>query len=128
MSDFAPHAPPQPCPGFTLIEVLIALAIVSVALAAFVRMTSLATANIEHIGQQKLALLCAENALAELQAGTLPPPGIQTIGCTQGDRTLSGRVTIDPAGQGGLRAIVVEVYDSDRRLASLKTRLPENSR
>ncbi|THF60447.1 type II secretion system minor pseudopilin GspI [Pseudothauera rhizosphaerae] len=125
-----PHAPKRDRngqAGFTLIEVLIALAIVSVALAAFVRMTSQTTTNLGHLEQRALAMLSAENSLAELQVGTPPPPGIQAVDCPQADQPFICRVQIGPSQQG-VRFVSVEVYEgrnSHRRLASLQTRLPE---
>ncbi|WP_369326259.1 type II secretion system minor pseudopilin GspI [Alcaligenes nematophilus] len=116
--------------GFTLIEVLIALAIISVALAAFVRITSQTTTNLGHLEQRSLAMLSAENSVAELKIGILPAPGIQAVDCPQADQSFICRVQIGPA-QHGTRPVSVEVYpgrDNDRRLVSLQTRLPERPR
>lgn len=116
--------------GFTLVEVLIALTIVGVALAAFVRMTSQTTTNLERIEQRTLAMLSAENSISELRIGNLPAPGIQLIDCPQAERAFVCRVQVDPSQQG-IRTVSVEVYSSrssDQRLASLQTRLPESRR
>ncbi|MGE4593829.1 type II secretion system minor pseudopilin GspI [Alcaligenes sp.] len=116
--------------GFTLIEVLIALAIISVALAAFVRITSQTTTNLGHLEQRSLAMLSAENSVAELKISSLPAPGIQTIDCPQADQPFICRVQIGPT-QHGTRSVAVEVYpdrNTDRHLASLRTRLPEQTR
>lgn len=51
--------------GFTLIEVLMALAIVSIALAAIVRASSLTITNLGLLEPQSLAMLSAENRLAD---------------------------------------------------------------
>lgn len=121
--------PPQPS-GFTLIEVLVALAIAGVALSAFVRMTSQTTTNLGHVEQRALAMLSAQNSIAELRIGSLPPPGVQVLECPQADLALVCRVRIGPSQQG-LHAVTVEVHaghDSGQRLASLRTHLPQRRR
>ena len=57
--------------GFTLLEILIALAIVSVALAAVMRTTGMLTTNNGVLRDRALALMSAQNRLVELQ---LAPP------------------------------------------------------
>lgn len=114
--------------GFTLVEVLVALTIVGVALAAFARMTSQTTTNLERIEQRTLAMLSAENSISELRIANLPAPGIQLIECPQADRAFVCRVQVGRSQQG-IRAVSVEVYadrNSDQRLASLQTHLPES--
>ncbi|CAB3647146.1 type II secretion system minor pseudopilin GspI [Achromobacter pestifer] len=121
---------PQRQAGFTLIEVLIALAIISIALAAFVRLTSQTATNQGLLEQRSLAMLSAESSLAELQIGTLPSAGLQQIPCPQADQPFVCRVQIGPSQQG-VRSVSVDVYlgrNSDQRLASLQSRLLERRR
>ena len=75
--------------GFTLIEVLVALAMVAVALLAAVRAAgALAEANAE-MKLRLLAQLAADNRIAELRAaGAFPPLGTRTSACPQGRATL----------------------------------------
>jgi len=113
--------------GFTLIEVLIALAIVSVALAAFVRVTSQTTTNMTHIEQQTLAMLSAQNSLNEVRMTPLPPSGTHQAECPQGDKEFICRLQVGSLQQG-MRSVSIDVYlsqNSDRQLASLQTWLPE---
>jgi general secretion pathway protein I len=123
--------------GFTLIEVLMALAIVSIALAAIVRASSLTITNLGLLQQQSLAMLSAENRLAELRIGPPPAtPGVLRSACPQGGMPLVCRTEIGVAAQG-LRTVTVDVYGaegaeageggkgSERRLASLHTRVQE---
>ena len=65
--------------GFTLIEVLVALAIVAVALLAAVRAAgAMSQANAE-LRLRLLAQLAADNRIAELRAaGAFPPLGTRT--------------------------------------------------
>lgn len=116
--------------GFTLIEVLIALAIISIALAAFVRLTSQTATNLGRVEQNSLAMLSAQNSLAELQIDSLPSPGLRQVACPQGNEPFVCRVQIGPS-QDGLRTVSVDVYlgrGSDQRLASLQSQLPERRR
>lgn len=116
--------------GFTLIEVMVALAIISVALAAFVRLTSQTATNLGLLEQRSLAMLSAENSLAELQLSALPAAGVRQVECPQADQPFICRVQIGPSEQG-LRPVAVDVYpgrDSSQRLAGLQTRLPERRR
>ncbi len=63
--------------GFTLIEVLVALAIVSIALLAALRAAGQGTSNVEALRARLLAGWVAENVLAEQRArGDWPAPGI----------------------------------------------------
>lgn len=69
---------PGSCTGFTLIEVLVALAIVAVALAATLRTAGQGTANVGELRSRLLAGWVAENLLAEHRArGDWLPLGIQ---------------------------------------------------
>ena len=75
--------------GFTLLEVLIALAIVAVALAATVRALGLSTTGTQAILERSLALQAARNHLAELHLRrTIPAPGIHQTPCAQGPLAL----------------------------------------
>lgn len=74
--------------GFTLLEVLIALAIVAVTLVAGLKATSLVIRSAERQADRLLAQLCANNALAEIRLyQRLPDVGDITRTCE-----LSGRV------------------------------------
>jgi general secretion pathway protein I len=69
--------------GFTLIEVLIALAIVSIALAAVMRSVAVATDDQSRLRDRRLALMCAQDRWQELRlAGQAPQDARQR--CVQG--------------------------------------------
>lgn len=59
--------------GFTLIEVLIALAIVSIALAAVMRSVAVATDDQSRLRDRRLALMCAQDRWQELRLAAQPP-------------------------------------------------------
>ncbi len=116
-----PSRPPRAA-GFTLLEILIALAIVSVALAAVMRTTGMLTTNNGVLRERALALLSAQNRLIELQ---LAPPALTASGdkaaCPQGPLALvcDSRYT---DARDGARTVTVEVYLNHRptpRLATL---------
>lgn len=117
-----PPRPPARAAGFTLLEILIALAIVSVALAAVMRTTGMLTTNNGVLRERALALLSARNRLVELQ---LAPPaltaGRDTVACPQGALELVCDSRYADARQGA-RTVTVDVYLDHRptpRLATL---------
>ena len=113
--------------AFTLIEVLIALAIVSISLAAFVRLTSQSTASAGELEMRTLAMLSAQNSMNELRMDALPPPGDRQVPCPQGDRPFVCEVSIG-GPDAGTRRVTVTVRpdrDSARRLVTLESRVGE---
>lgn len=72
--------------GFTLIEVLIALAILSIALAATMRATGMATTTAETVKIKTYATWVAENRLAQISAERIFP----SVGTQNGDVTMAG--------------------------------------
>ena len=73
--------------GFTLVEVLVALAVVAIALGAMVRLMGDAARNTERLEQRTLGHRVAMNELALLEAtGAWLEPGV-----ARGDATLAGR-------------------------------------
>lgn len=118
----------EPQAGFTLIEVLIALTIVSIALAAFIRMTSQTTSNDGMLEQRSLAMLSAENSLAERQLDKARS-ATEIVDCPQANQRFICRVRSEPVQQG-LRLVTVEVFaarGSDQKVLTLQTQLPESS-
>jgi len=80
--------------GFTLIEILVAVAILAVALAATMRAASLATDGSLEARQRLLATWAAENRVAELRARRIYPPASTT------------RMNVE---QGGLALVLDEI-------------------
>jgi general secretion pathway protein I len=72
--------------GFTLIEVLIALAILAIALAATMRATGMATTTAETVKIKTYATWVAENRLAQLTAERIFP----SVGTENGKTTMAG--------------------------------------
>jgi general secretion pathway protein I len=112
--------------GFTLIEILVALAVVAVALAAGSQATSALTRAASRQGDQWLAQLCAENELIRLRLlRQLPGIGESTGECSQAGRTLLLRITVQPTPNPNFRridaAVESQIDGTDVRLLSLST-------
>lgn len=73
--------------GFTLIEMLVALAIFSLAALALLRLGGATAANSARLGDQALAQMVAKNIAVE----TLSDPAPPAFGVTQGEAINAGR-------------------------------------
>jgi general secretion pathway protein I len=97
--------------GFTLIEVLIALAIIAIAMGAALRSTGVMVDNNQALRDKSLALLAAENTLAQLRLEqALPQPGRDTVACPQGGRNLQCERIYTNSANGGFRQVTVVVH------------------
>ena len=107
--------------GFTLIEVLVALAIVSVALLASLRAAGQSTSNVSELRGRLLAGWVAENLLAEHRArGDWLPLGIKRGTQVQAGHEFSWREEVIATPNRAFRRIDVFVYQGpaeDRALA-----------
>lgn len=92
--------------GFTLIEVLVALAIVATALAAGIQATGALTRAAERQSTQWLAQLCAENTLVAMRlTRQLPGTGDATSECTQAGQALQVRTSVQPTPNPNFRRV-----------------------
>lgn len=109
--------------GFTLIEVLVALTIVAVAMAAAVRATGLMTQGNGLLRDKSLALLAAQGRLAEVRLEGAPKPGVRQVECDQGRLRLRCEQRVVRLTGEGVE-VSVQVFDRDREggaLARLQT-------
>lgn len=98
--------------GFTLVEVLVALAIVAIALAAGLRAAGTLTSNAERLAAVSAAQWCADNALVGLRlAGQLPGIGDADFACEQLGRRFEGRLQTRPTPNPNFRRIDAIVLD-----------------
>ena len=109
--------------GFTLIEVLVALAVVAVALAAGARAAGALTDNAERLQQVTLAQWCADNPLTNLRlARTLPGIGDADFNCEQRGGRFAGKLLTRPTPNPNMRRIDAMVSDdAGRPLVTLTT-------
>ncbi len=102
----------HPFSGFTLVEVLVALAITAIALVAGLKATAALSRNAERQGAVLLAQLCAENKLTELRlARQLPGVGEVTSDCAQAGRTLQVTQTVRPTPNPNFRRVDAAVSE-----------------
>ncbi len=103
------------CFGFSLIEVLVALAIVAVAMLAGLKATG---ALADHSERQVLALLgqvCTDNEWIRLRlAPRLPDVGTYDVECLQAGQTLVTRVDVRHTSNPGLRHVSVHVLKHEQ--------------
>ena len=109
--------------GFTLIEVLVALAIVAVTLSAGIKAAGALTDNAQRLADVSAAQWCADNQLTALKLGKiLPGIGDSDFECTQLGRTYRGKMIVRPTPNPNFRRIDAQVNDeADRTLLRLST-------
>ena len=109
--------------GFTLIEILVAIAILAVALAATTRAANVATDGALETRHRLLATWAAENRLAEIRARRLFPMTATTrYEATQGGFPLVIHETVSETANPVIRKVdlgVADARDPDRVLTQL---------
>ena len=97
---------PQQQRGFTLIEVLVALAVVAITLSAGLQATGALTRAATRQTDQWLAQVCAENALTRLRlARQLPDVGDSVTACEQVGQILQVRLAVLPTPNPNFRRV-----------------------
>lgn len=108
--------------GFTLIEVLVALAIVAVALAAGTQAMQALTANAARQSSVLLGQLCAENELIKIRLSRqLPSVGDSSTTCEQAGQTLQVLVTVRPTPNPLFRRVDAKVSEGGASILQLST-------
>jgi len=114
---FTRHSAPRPSHGFTLIEVLVALFILSISVLAGLRAAAGMTLNAERQWQMLMAQTCADNALVQLR---LSPQfanlGEQDLPCPQAGLALRLRLTVAATPNPSFRRVDVQVMNQDTPL------------
>ncbi len=107
--------------GFTLIEVLIALAIVSVALAAVMRAVAVATDDQGRLRDRRLALVCAQNQWEKLRLLGARPQEAR-LPCLQGrsEFIVQQALSTGEDGQASVQLLVVARDAPRQRLVLLQ--------
>ena len=99
--------------GFTLIEILVAIAILAVALAATTRAASLATDGTLETRQRLLATWAAQNRVAELRARRIFPAAASTrLDTAQGGLALVIEETVSETPNPAIRRVDLAVGDA----------------
>ena len=116
--------------GFTMIEVLVALAIIAIALAASLRAVGALAASEAELHERLLAGWSANNALAQLHlAHTWPDIGTRNFDCSQGNLPLLCTQRVSATPNPTFRRIDVSVTTPGRdgNLAQLVTVVPNET-
>lgn len=96
--------------GFTLIEVLVALAIAGVALAACVRALGMGVNGVQTMHERSLAQQAAQNFLSEMRLqAVLPVLGRRTQPCPQGALALRCEQVVQATPNFNFRRVTVRV-------------------
>ncbi|MFN4119518.1 type II secretion system minor pseudopilin GspI [Acidovorax sp.] len=113
---------PVPQGGFTLVEVLVALAIVAIALMAGLQATTALTRNALRQSDIVLAQLCAENELVKARLSRqMPSVGDSTVTCEQAGRALTVAVIVRPTPNPRFRRMDAQVLDGDNSILRVST-------
>lgn len=109
--------------GLTLIEVLVALAIVAVTLAAGIKAAGSLTGNAQRLVDVTSAQWCAENHLGNLKlARTFPGIGESDLACEQLGRTYRVHTVVRPTPNPNFRQVEVQMSDEyGQRVLSVAT-------
>ena len=105
--------------GFTLIEILVALAILGIALSAVLRASIVTTDQAQAIKFKLLAQWSAENLLAEQTAfKRWPSPGVQTGSSAQASIALDWEQTTSATPNPAFRRVEIKIFSKqDHRYA-----------
>lgn len=116
--------------GFTLLEVLVALAIVGTALGASLRAVGSLTQNSTDLRLSLMATWSAENRLTQIRmAREWPPVGNRSFNCPQGGVALVCQESVFATPNPAFRRVevaVVEADNPDRRIIKLTQVVPNN--
>ena len=114
--------------GFTLIEVMVALAIVAIALAAGSRAASSVVGTSQRLSDVVLAQWCADNELTELRLqGQFPPVGKTTFKCEQLGRPFKGTLKVQATPNPGFRRVdAIVANDDGREMLTISTVIPQH--
>ena len=108
--------------GFTLIEVLVAVAIVAISLIAGMQATSALTRNAQRQSDVVLAQLCAGNELTRIRlARQLPSIGDNDVNCQQAGQILHVRVSVRATPNPIFRRVDAAVDDGNFPILRLST-------
>lgn len=112
--------------GFTLIEVLVAVAIVAVALGAGIKAAGALLNNAQRLGDVSAAQWCADNQLTNLRlTRNTPGVGDYDFACEELGRTYRGQLVVRPTPNPNFRRVDARVADdADVPLLTLSTVLP----
>ncbi|MEZ5605890.1 MAG: type II secretion system minor pseudopilin GspI [Burkholderiaceae bacterium] len=100
--------------GFTLVEVMVALAITAIALVAGLKATAALTDNAQRQDALLLAQICADNQLIALRlARQLPGVGDSASACQQAGRSFQVQQQVRPTPNPNFRRVEAAVSEGN---------------
>jgi len=113
--------------GFTLIEVLVALAIVAITLGAGIKAAGALANNAERLTDVSIAQWCADNQLIGLKlARPTLSIGDTDFSCEQIGRTYKGKLVVRPTPNPNFRRVDAQIFtDAGSPVLSISTVLPK---
>ena len=97
--------------GFTLVEVLVALAIVAITLGAGIKAAGALMNNAERLTEVSEAQWCADNQLTYWKLlGRAPDVGDNDFACTQLGRNYSGKLVVRPTPNPLFRRVDAKMF------------------
>jgi len=113
--------------GFTLVEVLVALAIVGVALLAGLRATGALTLHAQRQSDVLLGQLCAENALHQIRLSRqMPGVGESSRECLQSDQSFTVVLNVQPTPNPNFVRVDALVRNADAPVLRISTIVGRN--
>ncbi len=117
----------QPGAGFTLVEVMVALAITAIALVAGMKATAALGDNAARQGALLLAQTCVQNRLIELRlARQIPGVGDSLIDCEQAGRVLQLAQQVRPTPNPNFRRVEVAAREDTTTILRVSTIVGRN--
>jgi type IV pilus assembly protein PilV len=121
--------------GFSLVEVMVALAVIAIGLLGIAKMQALALSSTTVASERSLAALEASSLAASMHAnraywaagGLLPAGGITVTGATVNDPTLAGEPDCSAAANQPCSAVQLAGYDLQVWAGSLAALLPNDT-
>lgn len=105
---------PSGCRGLTLIEVLVALAIVAMALMTGLKVSGALVNNAQRQTDALLAQLCADNALLQLRLSQqMPNVGDSRLVCHQASQNLEIALSVRATPNPSFRRVDAQVFTAD---------------
>ena len=123
MKSRRPSHPRRPTfAGFTLVEVLVALAIVAVSLISASQVGGAWVLNANRQWQYQLAQVCADNALIALRLSSqLPGLGERNVDGTQAQREMRVVLTVRATPNPSFRRVEAQVFEAQTPLIRVQT-------
>lgn len=108
------HEPFRSAGGFTLVEVLVALAIVAISVGAGIKAAGALTGNTQRLADVTTAQWCADNRLTGLKlARQFPDIGTGDFSCEQLGKTYAGKLVVRNTPNPNFRRVDARILDEN---------------